>query len=245
MGRYRPGDRIPTEAELCASFGVARVTIRRALAVLIQNGVLESRQGPGTFIARDFKTPPSEVDIKLVGQRPGQWGKDIVYTFISEQRVQPNADERQRLDLTADQTLTEFAYVRFEAATPVEYTTFRYVDWVVELIEERNEGVLLHLNAYLGERGIRTGGMHRIISATSADEMVARLLHIAVGTPLLRQRSLVRDQFDRPYLLVEALSRADKYEMELDIAVGRRPSQQQHSNVSEVVGLWSTPKSKR
>jgi GntR family transcriptional regulator len=245
MGRYRPGDRIPTEAELCASFGVARVTIRRALAVLVQDGMLETRQGAGTFIARAYKTPPSEVDVKLVGPRPGQWGKDNVYTFIREQHVQPTADERKRLDLTADQTLTEFAYVRIEATTPVEYTTFRYVDWVVNLIEDRSEGVLLHLNAYLGERGVRTGGMHRMIGATSADEMVARLLQIAVGAPLLRQRSVVRDQFDRPYLLVEALSRADKYEMGLDIAVARRPAQHQAGNVSDVVGLWSAPKHKR
>lgn len=245
MGRYRPGDQIPPEVELCASFGVARVTIRRALALLVQDGMLEPRQGAGTFIARDYKRPPSEVDVKLVGTPPGQWGKDSVYTFVSEQHVQPTADERNRLDLTAGQTLTEFAYIRLEAGTPVEYTTFRYVDWVVNLIEDRSEGVLLHLNAYLGERGVRTAGMHRSIGATSADEMTAGLLHIAVGVPLMRQRSVVRDQFDRPYLLVEALSRADTYEMELDIAVGRRPTQRQPSHVSEVVGLWSAPKPKR
>jgi GntR family transcriptional regulator len=245
MDRYRPGDRIPTEAELCASFGVARVTIRRALAVLVQSGVLEARQGAGTFIARDYKTPPTEVDIKFVGQRAGQWGKDVVYIFIGEKSVQPNADERKRLNLKIDQTLTEFAYLRLEAAIPVEYTRLRYVDWVVDLIEDRSESVLLHLNAYLGERGVRTGGVHRFMGAVAADETSASLLRVAVGAPLVRQRSIVRDQFERPYLLIEAVYRADAYEMELDIAMGRRPTQHQPRHVGEVVGLWQPPRPKK
>lgn len=51
-GRYRAGDRIPTEADLVKSLGVSRATVRAALARLVERGLLERRQGSGTFLVR-------------------------------------------------------------------------------------------------------------------------------------------------------------------------------------------------
>lgn len=50
-GLYRPGDRLPTEAELALRFGVNRHTIRRALAALAEAGLVHARRGSGVFIA--------------------------------------------------------------------------------------------------------------------------------------------------------------------------------------------------
>lgn len=51
-GRYRSGDRIPPELDLVESLGVSRVTVRAGLARLVERGVLERRQGSGTFLVR-------------------------------------------------------------------------------------------------------------------------------------------------------------------------------------------------
>lgn len=51
-GRYREGDRIPPEAELVDTLEVSRVTVRAGLARLVERGVLERRQGSGTFLVR-------------------------------------------------------------------------------------------------------------------------------------------------------------------------------------------------
>lgn len=48
---HRPGDRLPTEAQLAARFGVNRHTVRRALASLAEEGLLHSRRGAGVFVA--------------------------------------------------------------------------------------------------------------------------------------------------------------------------------------------------
>lgn len=50
-GLYRPGDRLPTEADLASRFGVNRHTVRRALADLAAGGVVFSRRGAGVFVA--------------------------------------------------------------------------------------------------------------------------------------------------------------------------------------------------
>lgn len=51
-GRYKAGDRIPPEVELVGSLGVSRITVRAGLARLVERGVLERRQGSGTFLVR-------------------------------------------------------------------------------------------------------------------------------------------------------------------------------------------------
>lgn len=51
-GHYRPGERLPTEADLAARFGVNRHTVRHALKALVAAGTVVTRRGAGAFVAR-------------------------------------------------------------------------------------------------------------------------------------------------------------------------------------------------
>ncbi|MEM7640896.1 MAG: phosphonate metabolism transcriptional regulator PhnF [Pseudomonadota bacterium] len=50
-GARSPGDRLPTEAQLAARFGVNRHTVRRALAALVDEGLVRTKRGAGAFVA--------------------------------------------------------------------------------------------------------------------------------------------------------------------------------------------------
>lgn len=50
-GRLRPGDRIPSEGELCEKLGVSRGSLREAIRMLSALGVLETRHGSGSFVS--------------------------------------------------------------------------------------------------------------------------------------------------------------------------------------------------
>lgn len=50
-GRLNAGDKLPSERELCELFGLSRVTVRRAIAELVAQGVLQTQPGRGTFVA--------------------------------------------------------------------------------------------------------------------------------------------------------------------------------------------------
>ncbi len=50
LGELQPGDKMPTEPELMSMFGVGRSTIREAVRVLVKAGLLEVRQGDGTYV---------------------------------------------------------------------------------------------------------------------------------------------------------------------------------------------------
>ncbi|MCX7855818.1 MAG: GntR family transcriptional regulator, partial [Anaerolineae bacterium] len=49
-GVYRPGDQLPSEAQLVAQFGVSPMTVRRAINLLLSRGIVSTAQGRGTFV---------------------------------------------------------------------------------------------------------------------------------------------------------------------------------------------------
>ncbi|EKX61156.1 GntR family transcriptional regulator [Streptomyces ipomoeae] len=70
-GEYGPGDRLPGENDLMATYDVARMTARQALGVLQNEGLVESRKGAGVFV-RDFK-PLRRRGIQRLSRE--QWGQ--------------------------------------------------------------------------------------------------------------------------------------------------------------------------
>lgn len=67
--KLKPGDRIPTEAELCVQYGVSRTVIREAIVGLRSEGVLVARQGIGVFVA-EAAAPRFEVDWNAIRTLP-------------------------------------------------------------------------------------------------------------------------------------------------------------------------------
>lgn len=53
-GELKPGDKIPTEPELCETFGVGRNSIREAIKILAAYGVVEIRRADGTYICQEY-----------------------------------------------------------------------------------------------------------------------------------------------------------------------------------------------
>lgn len=65
-GKLKPGDKLPPERELAQELGVSRNTLREALKALTLVGVLEVRQGGGTFISSDINTKLISTSFKFI-----------------------------------------------------------------------------------------------------------------------------------------------------------------------------------
>lgn len=88
-GRLKPGDRLPTEAELGEMFGVSRITVRQGLAILTRNGLIERFASRGTFVLERKNTGSWELGSinDLV-----QLGKDTTTKIASWSLVPPPAE---------------------------------------------------------------------------------------------------------------------------------------------------------
>lgn len=60
QGTYPPGQKLPNEQALCLAYGVERVTVRRALEMLVQDGWIEKRAGVGSFVTQKIPGPPAQ-----------------------------------------------------------------------------------------------------------------------------------------------------------------------------------------
>ncbi|WP_374213815.1 GntR family transcriptional regulator [Streptomyces sp. A3M-1-3] len=83
-GEYGPGDRLPGENELMVVHGVARMTVRQALAVLSNEGIVEARKGAGVFV-RDFRPLLRQGIQRLARERWGS-GRSVWSADLGEDR---------------------------------------------------------------------------------------------------------------------------------------------------------------
>ena len=51
-GEYKPGEKLQTEGEMAKSFGVSIITVRKAVSELVEKGLVEKKQGKGTFVCQ-------------------------------------------------------------------------------------------------------------------------------------------------------------------------------------------------
>ncbi|HDC92410.1 MAG TPA: GntR family transcriptional regulator, partial [Candidatus Acetothermia bacterium] len=63
-GVFQPGERFPTERELCERFGVSRITIRQALQELVKDGLLYRHQGSGSYVT--YPSPVRKKELYVV-----------------------------------------------------------------------------------------------------------------------------------------------------------------------------------
>lgn len=66
---YGPGDKLPTEKELCAKLGAGRNTVREALRILVSRNVVTIRQGSGTFISEKPGIADDPLGFSMVNDR--------------------------------------------------------------------------------------------------------------------------------------------------------------------------------
>jgi GntR family transcriptional regulator len=201
---------LPSEEALGQEYDVSRITVRQALASLERDGLILRRRGKGTFVVEKafaVETPKltgSMEDLILMGI---QTSTKILNTSI----VDPPETIRTRLELKA----SEQAY-RIEKVRSVEKDPFSYViNYLPSGIGERISMETLRVKPLLmvleDDVGIRTSGADQTIEATVADALVAPLLDIRVGDPLLKVERTVYDTKGKPVEYVSVLYRADKY----------------------------------
>ena len=70
-GTLPPGSQLPTEPKLAAAYGASRSTVRLAIGLLIQQGLVETRQGVGTYVTEPV-TPLTVVLSREEDWRPGR-----------------------------------------------------------------------------------------------------------------------------------------------------------------------------
>lgn len=213
-GRYPPGSNLPGELELARQFDVSRVTIRKTLDQLERGGLVGRRQGQGTFVQSGKATRPVKAEVTGLVENLLAMGlrtKVKVLHFAYEPAPAPVAE---RLQIPAGTLAQHSIRLRSYKGAPFSYA----VTWLPESVGRtfrRSELASTPLTRLLVRADAAPAEAHQRVFARAASEIVAPLLGLDVGAPLLGIERTVRDVQGRPVEHLQALYRPDRYAFEL------------------------------
>jgi GntR family transcriptional regulator len=215
-GKYEHGQLLPSESDLASSFAVSRVTVRKALGRLKDEGVVDSRQGFGWFamvvpLRQSLQTLMTiEAQIAAAGRRPRR--RLLGFAFVqAPQRVQAvlgaqTVLEVSRLNLADDEPL-----VRNTAWVPEDLAA----DISRRDIEQHSLHDLLAL---------KIAGATQVITAVTASGLDAELLGVPVGSPILFSRRTTHNTDARAVLYSEAAYHPLRSEFVIDLQAAHHQS---------------------
>ena len=222
-GRWVPGQRIPSESELCENLGVSRTVVRQALNELVNEGLLYRRKGKGTFVAGS-KIAESLVQ-NLTGFYEDMVAKGLTpITQVLEQKLIPASKKvAAMLNLQEGDQVIKIDRLRSVGNEPIlTVTTFIPHQICPGLLEEDLTNQSLY--AVLEDRyKLEIARGRRTLEAISASEEDAKLLGIEEGEPLVLLKSVGYLEDGGPVEYFEAKHRGDRSRFEVELIRRRRP----------------------
>jgi DNA-binding GntR family transcriptional regulator len=180
----RPGDRLPSESELCQEYGLSRITVRQALDALAKEGAIERKQGRGTFVAAPKRDEPV-VYFGSFTEEVAADGHRGSTRLVSAEIVEADARVAGRLAIPLHRPAWKIRRVRMRDGEPVCYQV-SYVPQAllpeVSRAELRRGSLYDRLERTLGEP---LSEAEETIEAMLADPYRAALLEVDLGAPLL------------------------------------------------------------
>lgn len=209
-GELPPGSAFPSEESLAEEYEVSRITIRQALSLLDQEGLILRQRGRGTFVAERAGGPPSP---KWTGSIEDLILMGIQTTTRTLEFGETEAPERirERLELPPKSRILRIEKIRLVEGGAFSHVVNYLPASIGAKIRKADLAVKPLLMILEEDLKIPAAEATQTVEATIADSAVASLLEVRVGDPLLKVERTVFDRHGRPVEAVDVLYRADKY----------------------------------
>lgn len=182
-GELKPGDRVSSESELVAAFGVSRMTANRALRELMFEGFLTRSAGLGTFVARE-RLDVDLLQIKSIAREIADRGHRHTARVLTAERIPADADVAQSLGLKPGAEVLNTLIVHHENDQPIQLEE-RYVNPSVAPDYLSNDFARITPNEYLSALAPITEFEH-FVEALLPEAVVRDVLKMTQGQPCLR-----------------------------------------------------------
>lgn len=206
---YAPGDRLPSERELCERFQVQRLTIRSALSQLLQDGTIMVRPRSGYYVApKKITLFTQDYSMNYVSPVTGKPLDQLLYDF---KKMKPDLYLSSKMLLSTDTFIYKLVTLYTDEKVPVCISQSHFPEYI-----DPNLSLSLVRSASLCDLFTRN---HQIAIAKSnqkitivyADETQAELLGISPGDPLIKYQGLMYDTQGRLVNFFENFMLIDRF----------------------------------
>ena len=210
-GDYVPGVKLPSEKQLISEFGVSRITIRRAIANLVDQGLAMTHQGKGVFVTERKKAVYnlSSPGLFLADDLTNQ-GIEFSLQTVTFELVTPPQATRNILRLPADRPT---AYLQKKILLMDKVPGCVDVTYILPEIGAALQAELQHQMTFptLEQNNIAIERVEAIIECQNADHELSEYLNVPLGHSLLVYRHTAYTASDRPIVHGESISRGDRF----------------------------------
>jgi GntR family transcriptional regulator len=219
------GQRLPAEGTLCNDFGVSRITMQQALALLEDEGWIRREQGRGTFYlgpqSDRVEQKPSELLETLMSHRDG------AETRVLRKTVQePPPHIVEWLALAPGARVVVLERLGLVEGEPIVFI-YSYLPYALglQLCAEAKDLERMTIAAQLADKhGIEISEVKQTISASLADTGFAEELGVEIGAPVLEGQRTYFDAAGRPIYCATSFYRADRHCFVVRLKNWRSPS---------------------
>jgi GntR family transcriptional regulator len=229
-GVYPEGSRLPAERELCLELDVSRVTLRKALSALVEEGVLSASHGRGWYVSSSStpaSAPPSGNGdwsnvLESFSETAARMGL-VADSVVFEQRIAPaSLDEAEELVVAPGTPLLHLGRVRRLDGVPIAVDRTRCAAHLLPRAEELDFSSA-SLYAELSAAGIEIARAETTIEAREADQSAADRLAMEPGRPILVMRQAAVEASGRPVLLSTIEYSGERYRLRTSFTRSRSP----------------------
>jgi DNA-binding GntR family transcriptional regulator len=218
-GRLSSGSHLDNEIELARQLRVSRPTVRRAIGVLANRGLVIKRHGIGTLVVpvrvrRPVRLSSLYDDLKESGQTP-------TTRLLAREVVPAPAEVATSLQLSRGTRVLHFERLRLASDQPIALMRNFLPLSLDEVVTE--EGLKsAGLYQLLRQSGIHLRLASQAIGARSAQRREARLLKVPSGAPLLTMQRISYDDAGQPVEYGSHVYPADRYSFEMSVVADSR-----------------------
>lgn len=225
--QWLPGQKISTLVELEREFEVARVTIRQAIDILREEGLLHSQQGRGTFVA---EKPVAKHWFKLATR----WDVlvDAIRDNVPKRIKVDNPPPLPTLREGEGEIASKYVFMRsvqYKDGKPYGTVNLHLAE---DIYRRAPDDFRQHpaLSVLAALKDIDVQDAHQTIVIGSADPATADLLHVGLGAPIAECRCVVIDDRGVAIYVADIIYRSDAVKLHIDLLAGARNAQQAAGN---------------
>lgn len=211
---YHVGARVPTETELSRLYDVSRITIRKAIEMLVEEGLLAKRQGKGTFVQESHRAlmvlDDRRTALNGFSASCRQNGLEPGSTLLRREVVDVPPAAREFFGENARLIAIDRVCTADETPIMIDHCLFaREGHEFLETAELENASLFDLIRNATGQCPHRDSA--QMPSIQLADEQAAHTLSVPVGEPLFSLEGLYRDQDGNPLYAGKQLIIASRY----------------------------------